>query len=174
LRDIARPAPWLQLVEALRVALAAHDVRARAHAARNDAEVALARAHRALARDQHVGAVVVLARDVVVVAVHRHGAGRERRDPRAAARRLEHRAHHQLAVRERIALRPLDRLDVVVEVLAALAQIGEIGVGQVDARALHVLARERDEIAADPVADAARSRCAAGTTRAPPRRGTPR
>src|SRR5262245_2014073 len=40
--------------EALRVAEAADDVRARAHAARDDPELASARAHGAFARDEHV------------------------------------------------------------------------------------------------------------------------
>ena len=39
-RDIARPAPWLHEQNALGVALAAHDVAARAHRARDDAELA--------------------------------------------------------------------------------------------------------------------------------------
>ena len=42
------------------------------------------RPHRALARDQHVLAEVVLARDVVVVAVHRLVGGHERRDSAAS------------------------------------------------------------------------------------------
>jgi hypothetical protein len=67
-----------------RVALAAHDVRLRAHGARDDAELALPRAHRALAGHEHVLAVVMLARHVVVVTVHRHepcalNSGRSRR-----------------------------------------------------------------------------------------------
>ncbi len=46
--------------EAFRIALAAHDVRTRAHAAWNDSHVAFARTHCALTRDEHVFAVVVL------------------------------------------------------------------------------------------------------------------
>src|SRR5581483_6904179 len=55
--------------ETLGIAEPAHDERARAHAAGNDAEIALARAHRALARDQHGAAVVLFPGDVVVVAI---------------------------------------------------------------------------------------------------------
>src|SRR5204863_4365067 len=49
-------------LEALRVALAAHDVGPRAHAPRNDAEVASARAHGALARHEDLATVVAFAR----------------------------------------------------------------------------------------------------------------
>src|SRR5437016_2647000 len=46
--------------EAFRIALATHDVRARSHAAGNDAHVALTRTYRTLPRDQHVSARAVL------------------------------------------------------------------------------------------------------------------
>ena len=71
------------------------------------------------------------------------------------AQRGEHRGEHELAVDARVLLRPLDRLDVVVEELGALAQIGEVAVGQVDLLALHLAPRELDEVRADPVAGAA-------------------
>src|SRR6185312_7827551 len=58
-------------VEAVRVALATHDVSARAHAARDDAQLALSCTDRALAGDQQRFAVMRLALHVVVVAVHR-------------------------------------------------------------------------------------------------------
>src|SRR6266542_3085076 len=54
------PGPVAAAGEALRIAAAAHDVGARPHAAGDDAEIALARPHRALARHQHVDTVVVL------------------------------------------------------------------------------------------------------------------
>ena len=77
------------------------------------------RAHRALARHQHVRRRSGLARDVVVVAVHRLA----RRHRKAAA---EHRARAPRRTAsiissrfsQGVVLRPLDRLDVVVEVLA--------------------------------------------------------
>src|SRR5262249_28197212 len=99
-RLVARhPAPGAvaAAVEALRIALAAHDVGARTHAARNDAELARARADRTLARHEHVLAIVVLARDVIVVAVHGLHCGPEWRDPLATLHGPDHRAHHQLA-----------------------------------------------------------------------------
>jgi sigma54-dependent transcription regulator len=60
-------------VEAVGIAQAAHDEAFRAHAARNDAELTLARAHRTLAGDEHILAVVVFAAHVVVMAIHRFG-----------------------------------------------------------------------------------------------------
>src|SRR6185503_1330499 len=79
------------------VALAAHDEAARAHRAGNDAELALARAHRALARDPHALAEMLLDAGVVVVAVRdlaheAHGA-RERLLERAV-----HEVEHEVAV----------------------------------------------------------------------------
>src|SRR5258708_15305145 len=56
-------------VERLLVAEAAHDIGARAHAPRNDSEIALARTDRALARHPYIRAAEMLARDVVVMAV---------------------------------------------------------------------------------------------------------
>src|SRR5262245_22088473 len=74
--------------EALAVALTADDVRLRAHAARDDAELAGAGPHGALASHEDVAAEVSLARDVVVMTVDRlvgHGEGRQR--PYRAERR---------------------------------------------------------------------------------------
>src|SRR6266849_8526793 len=53
--------------EALRIALAAHDVRTRSHAAWDDSHVALTRADCSLTRDHHVLAVVMLPGHVVVI-----------------------------------------------------------------------------------------------------------
>src|SRR5690606_7457010 len=58
--------------EALGVALAADDERLRAHAAGDDPQLTLAGPDGALAGHPDVGAVVVLAGHVVVVAVHGH------------------------------------------------------------------------------------------------------
>src|SRR6478735_8603085 len=73
----AHPAPGAVRagMEALRRALAADDVAARAHAARDDAELAGTGADRALARQPDALAEVRLPLDVVMVAVDR-GAGR--------------------------------------------------------------------------------------------------
>src|ERR1700733_7029415 len=54
--------------EAFRITLAAHDVRTRSHAARDDSHVALARADCPLTRDEHVLAVVVLPGHIIVMA----------------------------------------------------------------------------------------------------------
>src|SRR4029079_621694 len=57
--------------EALGVALSAHDERLGAHAAGDDAQVAVSRADGALAGDEHGLTEVGLPGHVVVVAVHR-------------------------------------------------------------------------------------------------------
>src|SRR6185295_5403319 len=72
-------------LEGVLVSQAAHDVGPRAHAARDDAEIARARAHGPLARHEDVGAEVALARAVVVVAVHRLEARLDRRQEAAAS-----------------------------------------------------------------------------------------
>ena len=142
--------------EAVLVAEAAHDEALRAHAARDDAQFALARAHRALAGHVHVLAEVVLHLHVVVVAVHRLGLGLERLGD-DLAHRLDHMTHHDLAVHARVTLRPVDREHVVRVVLAAFRQVREVLVRQVDHPALHLLLRQLDEVGADGVADAART-----------------
>src|ERR1700690_4241153 len=54
--------------EALRIPLAAHDVRPRPHAAWNDPHVAFPRPYSSFARDQHVLAIVMLPSHIVVMA----------------------------------------------------------------------------------------------------------
>ena len=143
-------------VEAVGVAEAAHDETLRAHAARDDAQLALARAHRALAGHQHVLAEVMLAVDVVVVAVHRFGLRLERLG-NDLAHRFHHMPHHDLAVDARVTLRPVHREHVVGVVLAAFRQIRQVLVRQIDHPAAHLLLRQGDEVRADGVADAARA-----------------
>src|SRR5581483_4207108 len=106
----AAPRTVRAALERVGVPLAANDVRARAHRAGDDAELALTRAHGALPRHQHVFAEVLLPRDVVVVAVHRR--------LRIHRERLRYRAldgaddgvEHQPAIRLRELLCPADRL----------------------------------------------------------------
>jgi hypothetical protein len=74
-----------------------------------------------------------------------------------ALHRTEDRGHHQVAVRAREALGPVDGEHVVVEVLGALGEVREVHVGQVVNVPTHVLLREFDEVRADAVADAARA-----------------
>src|SRR2546427_2183420 len=66
--------------EAFRIALAAHDVRTRTHAAGDDSHVAFTRTHGALTRDEHVLPVVVLPGHIVVMAAHDFHIGFQRRD----------------------------------------------------------------------------------------------
>ena len=56
-------------VKTLIVAEAAHDIRARPHAAGNDAHIAFAGAHRAFARNENLSAVMFLERHVIVMAI---------------------------------------------------------------------------------------------------------
>src|SRR5512134_4038157 len=140
-------------VEALRRALAAHDIAASAHAAGDDAELARAGADRSLAREPDRFAVVLFALDVIVVAVDRRARYFERRQ--MAAHGVQNQLHHFLAVGARVVLRPADRLDVVVEVLRVLREVGEVRVGQANIVPLRILLRQLDEVGPDRVADAA-------------------
>eukprot|EP00754_Rhynchopus_humris_P044062 Rhum_TRINITY_DN3760_c0_g1::Rhum_TRINITY_DN3760_c0_g1_i1::g.11956::m.11956 len=144
--------------KALAVALAAHDVAVGAHAARDDAQLPLRRTHGALARDVHVLAEVVLLLHVVVVAVDGAADRLKGWDALCAAECVEHGLHHELAVLLRVLLRPADGFDVVVEVVAAFADVGEVLVGEVAEVLAHVLLRKLDEREADCVAHAARPR----------------
>ena len=127
----------------------------RAHRAGDDAELAAAGVHRALARHPDARAEVLLGGDVVVVAVDGDLAGGEVGE--RAAQHVEHARHHQLAVGARERLRPADRLDVVGEQVGAFRQPGEVAVGQIDAVPLRLRLRLLDEPGADAVADAARA-----------------
>src|SRR5262249_38248678 len=80
--------------EAFRIALAAHDVRTRAHAAGNDSHVALTRTHCSLACDEYVLAIVVLPGHVVVMAADNFHIGPERRDLTRVAHRCNDVEHH--------------------------------------------------------------------------------
>src|SRR5215467_4695275 len=142
--------------ERLRIALAADDVRARAHAAGDDAELALARADRPLAGDVDALAEMRLPLDVVVVAVDRLVRRLESRQ--FAPQRAEDQIHHLAPVGERVVLRPTDGLDVVVESPGALVEPGQVAVGQMNIPLLHRVARLSDEILADAVAHAAAAR----------------
>ena len=152
----AAPGPVSAGAERLGVALAAHDVGARAHAARDDAELALARPDRALAGDVDELAEMLFLLHVVVMAVDRLAGNLERR--KVAAKRLEDQLEHLAPVGECVVLRPPHRFDVVFEELRALAEPAKIAVGQVDVGLHHRLASSRDEILPDAVADAAAAR----------------
>jgi hypothetical protein len=79
------------------------------------------------------------------MAAHHFHIGFERRDFSRVLHRRDHVAHHQLAVGERIVLRPVDRADVVLKVLRALRQVREVLVRQVDHPLAHVVLRQLDE-----------------------------
>jgi hypothetical protein len=62
-----------------------------------------------------------------VVATHDLHIGLERRDFSRTLHRRDQVAHHQLTVGQCIVLRPVHGADVVLEVLCALRQVGEVG-----------------------------------------------
>ena len=103
--------------KASRVAFAANDVRARTPAAGDDAEVAVAGAHGALAGDQNVA--VALASDVVVMAVDGLPVRGEWPDFAGIGHSFDDLFHHQVAGACEI-LRPFDGLDIIVEMLDSL------------------------------------------------------
>jgi hypothetical protein len=70
----------------------------------------------------------------------------------------DHIAHHQIAVDQRVILRPVHCADIVLEVLCALRQVGEVLVRQVDHPLAHVLLRQFDEEGSEAIAHAARPR----------------
>src|SRR6266851_5856778 len=144
-------------VEALGIPLAADDIGARAHAAWNDAKITLARPDRSLPGDPDVLAEMVLALDVVVMAVHGLDGSLDLATQRSA-HRAQRRRHHHLALHHGEALRPADGFEIVFEILLALRQISEVLVRQIDEPTPHMLLGALDEIAADGVADAARAR----------------
>src|SRR5438034_1303733 len=146
----AAPGPVGAGAERLGVAFAAHDIGARAHAPRDDAELAFARADRTLTRYVNPFAEMLLLLHVIVMAVDRLIGDLERR--KVAMQCLEDQFQHLGPVRERVVLRPADRLDVVVESLRAFGQPGEVAIGEVHVRLQHRLARLSDEILADAVA----------------------
>src|SRR5919197_194309 len=133
---------------AFRAPAPAHDVGARAHASRDDAEVARSCAHGALACDEDFASAVALARHVIMVAVHRRHAGLEGRDPRYRPHGLHDSLHHEPAVRHRIVLGPADGFHVLLEVRRTFLEIREILVRQVCQMLAHILFRQLDEVRA--------------------------
>jgi hypothetical protein len=129
-RDIARPAPWLQLSKLSGLPLP-RTMYERAPMLPGMIPSSPSRARTAPLRvTKTSAAVVVLARDVVVVAVHRHDVRAERGMPCTVAARTTRLIISSRFV-DREALRPLDGLDVVREVLRALLAVREVRVGQV-------------------------------------------
>lgn len=143
-------------IEAFWITLAAHDETARAHRTGDDAQLAFARRYRALARDQDVLAEVALALHIVMVAIDCFHMRLERLLDHAAYG-VDQVLHHDFAVDARELLGPADRLDVVIVVLGAFFEVGQVLVRQVDHVAPHVLPRQLDEMGADRIAHAARA-----------------
>src|SRR5688572_4165544 len=143
-------------VEALGRTLAANDVAPRAHAAGDDAELAGAGADRALARKPYFLAEVLLALDVVVMAIDRFTGHLEAGE--VAPHRFQHELHHLLAIGARVVLRPADRFNIVAEVRCAFRKVRQIPVRQLDVVPFRILPRQLYEVGADGVADAATAR----------------
>ena len=76
---------------------------------------------------------------------------------RAALSSLEHAVHHLVAIEARELLRPVQVANVIVELLGALGEVGEVAVGQRDVLLPANLLRAANVVIADPVADAARA-----------------
>ena len=136
-------------------AQALDDVRRGAHRARDQARLARTGGDGALAREPHLPAEVLLALGVVVVAVDllqplHPGAG----PPLEAG---HHPVHHLLAVEQRVGLRPAHLAHVVVELVGALLEVGQVAlvVGQPDPEGAAPVARDPDVVLGDLVADAA-------------------
>ena len=138
--------------EALRVALAPDDIAAGTHAAGDDAEIPLSCSDRALAGDPDVGPVMVFLSDIVVVTVDDLGGDPERRQ--MPVQGAQHQFQHRLPVLHRVILRPVHGFDVIIEVLRAFGEIGQIPIRQLNHPTLHVLARQLDEIVGHGIADA--------------------
>src|SRR5207245_6122256 len=100
------------------VALAAHNVGARPHAAWDDPEFTVTRADRTLARYVNALAEVLLPLHVFVVAVDRFIGDLER--GKVATQCLEDQLQHFAPVRERVVLRPPHPSTVSVEQFDAL------------------------------------------------------
>src|SRR5262245_2127713 len=144
-------------MEALCVTLSAHDVRTRTHAARDNSHVSPARTNRALTRDEHVLTEVRLACHIIVVAVDALHFRSKCRHKTATAHSAHDLLHHQIAIRASEILCPLNRFDVVVEVLRVLGKVREVTIRQSNKESLHVFLRQFNEVRTHPVAHASRT-----------------
>ena len=95
-------------LEALTVSFPPDDIGARPHASWNDTQVAPSSPHRTLPRDKNLRPVVVLLRDVVVVAIDDFFLEPKRGHEVGIVNRLDDRLHHQSTIRRRVALGPID------------------------------------------------------------------
>ncbi len=69
-----------------------------------------------------------------------------------------HIAHHRPTVQRRKVLRPIDRFDIIVEMVGPFREIGQILIRQVDEPFAHIFLGKRNEECADGIANAARPR----------------
>ena len=141
-------------VEALGIALAAHDKTASAHRSGDDPEIAFTGTNRALACHQNVLTEMALSRDIVVMAVDRLNLGLSSFTAESPVESLHRRPEHDLPVCHREVLRPPHRLNVIVEVTGALWQVGKIGIRQIDEPPAHMFLGALDKIGTNRIPDA--------------------
>ena len=110
-------------MKTFRVALPAHDIRARAHASRNNAHIAFPRPHRALASYQHIGTVVRLTRHIIVVAVNRFRVRLKRAYLPRMSDSGDDLLHHQVSIRAGIILRPFHGMNVIIKMIRVFREI---------------------------------------------------
>ena len=88
---------------------------------------------------------MVLPRRVVVVAVDlAHGGHRLTGTADRIHELLQHRRHHELTIRKRIVLRPVEVGHVFTELSSPLSEVRQIGIGDVDEVLLHHSLRRLD------------------------------
>jgi len=97
---------------------------------------------------------MVLSRNIVVVAVDRFDLGFGGFSVKSSIESPRRLAEHDLPVCHREILRPPDRLNVIIEVVGALWQVGKIGIWQIDEPPAHVFFGPLDEIGPNRVPDA--------------------
>ncbi len=90
--------------------------------------------------------------DVVVMAVDGLIGALKRRQVRRNG--LQDQAHHFAPVRQRVILRPVHRLHVIIKVRGPFLQVRQVPVRQARMLTRHVVAREFNEIPPDGIANA--------------------
>src|SRR5690348_9781710 len=144
-------------MEAFRLSLPAHDIRTRSHTAGDNSHIAFAGTDGSLTRHKDVFAVMRFARHIIVVAIDRLQLRRERTDFSARTDSGDNLLHHHVAIQTREILRPMDRFDIIIEMLAAFREVAKIPVRQMNKHSLHVLSSDLDEVATHSIANSPRT-----------------
>ena len=85
------------------------------------------------------------------MAVHHFLGSLKRRDLAGTLECPDEVVHHELSIGHCEVLRPMDGLQIIVEVVGSLGEIGQILVRKVDHPCAHVFLRQFDEIGPDPI-----------------------